>query len=123
MLPYTVNFREGDSIQVMPAVSGRKIAVSKTVANPSDVVHVDFCEANIRIQESYVAGDPAPYQIADISVDKVVYARQTDMASFVMPCGKHKISAQIKAQGTVLSASVSVDLSPEKPYSVSLQLK
>ena len=121
--PCKLNIREGDDIKIMPTVTGRKIAIPKTLHNPDSAVNIDFCEANIRIQESYVAGDPAPYQIADIFVDKTIYARQTDMASFVMPCGKHTISAQIKTQGALLSATVPVDLSPGKPYSTSLLLK
>ncbi len=122
-LPYTLEADVNTAVQIMPAVSGRKIAIpwqSKISGElPSNI---DFCEATIRIREYYIDGDPAPYQIADIAVDGTTRARQTDMAIFVLPCGKHTFSASNKEHSVPVSSSIQATLAPGKPFSTFISL-
>ena len=122
-LPFTVEADADASVQIVPSVSGRKIAVPwQGKLSDKSPANVDFCEATIRIREYYVEGDPAPYQISDISVDGVLRARQTDMAIFVLPCGKHSFTASANAHSVPLSASVQATLESGKPYSTAISL-
>ena len=122
-LPYTIEAESDAPVQIVPAVSGRKIAIPwQTKLSDKLPANVEFCEATIRIREYYVDGDPAPYQISDISVDGVLRARQTDMAIFVLPCGKHSFTASAKAHSVPLSASVQANLESGKPYTTAISL-
>ena len=122
-LPATIEAEKGTPIQIVPTVKGRKIGIAYTTTiSGASAVQTDFCEATIRIRESYVGSDPAPYQISDISVDSVLRARQTDAAFFVLPCGKHTFTANTSGHAVKLSASVQATLEAGKPYATALTL-
>ena len=111
----------GTSFEVEPIVSGRKIAIPYKGKFGSSSLDVRFCEAKIRINESYADGDPAPYQVADIMLDGNFVAK-ADAVSLVLPCKKYELSAHIHAGSVELKASQPLPLSPDKTPVVALTL-
>ena len=110
-----VSAAPGTAFEIEPIVSGRKIAIPYKGKFSSQKLDVHFCEAKIRINESYAEGDPAPYQLADILLDGNIIAKHADAVSLVLPCKKYELSARIHAGSTNLNASQTLTLSPDAP--------
>lgn len=123
-LPCTLDVPRNDHYEVRPRVSSRQIGVNYSATAQGDRnVSVDFCKMIVRIQESYVPGDPSPYQVADISIDERQLARQTDKATFILPCGAHEIKARTDTEFGRLEGSLSVDMTDRSKthvYAISL---
>ena len=110
-----VSAAPGTAFEIEPIVSGRKIAIPYKGKLSSQKLDVRFCEAKIRINESYASGDPAPYQLADILLDGTIVAKHADAVSLILPCKKYELSARIHAGSTDLNASQTLTLSPNVP--------
>ena len=123
-LPCTLDVPRNGHYEVRPRVSSRQIGVNYSATAQGDRnVSVDFCKMIVRIQESYVPGDPSPYQVADISIDERQLARQTDKATFILPCGTHEIKARTDTEFGRLEGSLSVDMTDRSKthvYAISL---
>ena len=123
-LPCTLDVPRNGHYEVRPRVSSRQIGVNYSATAQGDRnVSVDFCKMIVRIQESYVPGDPSPYQVADISIDERLLARQTDKATFILPCGTHEIKARTDTEFGRLEGSLSVDMTDRSKthvYAISL---
>ena len=123
-LPCTLDVPRNGHYEVRPRVSSRQIGVNYSATAQGDRnVSVDFCKMIVRIQESYVPGDPSPYQVADISIDERRLARQTDKATFILPCGAHEIKARTDTEFGRLEGSLSVDMTDRSKthvYAISL---
>ena len=123
-LPCTLDVPRNGHYEVRPRVSSRQIGVNYSATAQGDRnVSVDFCKMIVRIQESYVPGDPSPYQVADISIDERQLARQTDKATFILPCGTHEIKARTNTEFGRLEGSLSVDMTDRSKthvYAISL---
>lgn len=123
-LPCTLDVSRNGHYEVRPRVSSRQIGVNYSATAQGDRnVSVDFCKMIVRIQESYVPGDPSPYQVADISIDERRLARQTDKATFILPCGAHEIKARTDTEFGRLEGSLSVDMTDRSKthvYAISL---
>lgn len=123
-LPCTLDVPRNGHYEVRPRVSSRQIGVNYSATAQGDRnVSVDFCKMIVRIQESYVPGDPSPYQVADISIDERQLARQTDKATFILPCGAHEIKARTDTEFGRLEGSLSVDMTDRSKthvYAISL---
>lgn len=123
-LPCTLDVPRNGHYEVRPRVSSRQIGVNYSATAQGDRnVSVDFCKMIVRIQESYVPGDPSPYQVADISIDERQLARQTDKATFILPCGMHEIKARTDTEFGRLEGSLSVDMTDHSKthvYAISL---
>ena len=76
----------------------------------------------IRILESFIEGDPAPYQLSDIAIDGRVAAHQVDRASFVLPCGSHTVTARTQSGAIRLSASATIQTDDSKPVVQAIRL-
>ena len=123
-LPCILDVPRNGHYEVRPRVSSRQIGVNYSATAQGDRnVSVDFCKMIVRIQESYVPGDPSPYQVADISIDERQLARQTDKATFILPCGTHEIKARTDTEFGRLEGSLSVDMTDRSKthvYAISL---
>ncbi len=123
-LPTEIKAAEGTVAMLVPIHSGRDISVSQKITIKSDqYIEASFCRAIVHINEFYLPGDPMPYQIADFLIDDVLYASDRDVATFVLPCGKHTISARYNRDGVNLKASQIVTLSADNVYKTALTLK
>ena len=110
-LPCTAMLSKGESYEIRPNVSGHQIGIPvRGAVTGTQAVDAEFCRAAVRIQESYAPGDPSPYQAADIAADGQVYARQTDTATFILPCGVHDIEAHADTAYGRLSGRIRADL-------------
>ena len=124
-LPLRVNLASDTSFTVFPKTSGRTrgLPFHGKTGNEGGAIWVEFCEAKVRIQESYVSGDPAPWQLADIFFDGVRVAHEADSISIVAPCRKYEVTAKIQAGDVILSGMQEVVLTPEKTAHLALTLK
>ena len=123
-LPTEVTAEAGTTATIIPINTSRDIVVPQKITVKSDQnLTVSFCRAIIHVNEFYVPGDPSPYQIADILVDNTVYANDTDMATFTLPCGKHTFSARFSVDGINLSASQSATVNNNNVFRTSLSLR
>lgn len=123
-LPSEVSIASGQDWNVTPVVSGRYIAISKTGKYEQDQeISAQFCELIVRISESFVPNDPSPYQIADIYIDGVLYARKSDTASFVLPCGNHEIQAKYDDTHISLEARATIQAVIGDTTTIALKLK
>ena len=124
-LPTEVELKSGTSIQVMPKVSGRKVAVPWKGVSSNKAIQVKFCEATVRIKESYAPGDPAPYQISDIYLDGQKVASKTDSVKLVLPCRKYELEAKLQVGEILLSSkeTISVESGSSNAYALTLKAK
>ena len=112
----------GTPFEIRPQVSGRKVAVPYRGKFSEGRVRVDFCEATVRIEESYVSGDPSPYQVADIYLDGRRVAQQVSIVRLVAPCQTYRIEARTNANAGVLRGNASVMLDGSASQTISLHL-
>lgn len=123
-LPCELPLEKGSAYEVKPFVKGRQIGIPYAgVAQVGGALRVEFCQLTVRIRESFVPGDPAPYQVADIAIGDRVYARQSDRGVFILPCGKYAVRAQIDTESGRLEGQMEVDLTDgSQAYIQSMQL-
>lgn len=121
-LPAQIDVAPGTSVEVVPKVTGRRKGISWHGKVTGETVDVSFCEASVRINESYVAGDPAPYQISDIYLNGELVVKQADSAQFVLPCGTYELDAKIHAGESELKAHRTLNVVSGGGNSVSLTL-
>jgi hypothetical protein len=123
-LPGDIEILPGTRLKILPKVTGKTAAIPQTIIwqenAPEPIV---FCDVKVRIRESYVPGDPAPYQIADIAIDGKLVAKQTDFASIVLPCGKHEAEAKIQAGSTLLQSKLQFTTTADAPLTLPMTLK
>lgn len=123
-LPGNLTAKQDTKIKITPKVSGKTVAIPQIITwNNQTPDNIAFCNVKIRIRESYVPGDPAPYQIADIFVDGKPIAKQTDFASIILPCGEHQAEAKIQAGNTALQGKTAFSAMPNKPLTLPITLK
>ena len=124
-LPTEVVARSGESASIRPIVHHRDIAIPYvTHVTDKAMIEVSFCRALIHISEFYIPGDTLPYQVANIQVDGVTYAKNTDMASFLLPCGSHTFSAEYQSGNVHLTSDKrEANLKPSQTYRGVLSLK
>ncbi len=121
-LPAQIDVESGTAVEIEPKVTGRRKGISWRGKVTGEVVEVSFCEASVRINESYVAGDPAPYQISDIYLNGALVVKQADSAHFVLPCGTYELDAKIHAGERELKAHRTMTVVSGGGNSVSLTL-
>ena len=110
-LPCTLDLPSNEPYEVRPRVGARQIGLAYSSSAQGDGdISIDFCSMIVRIQESYVAGDPSPYQVADIAVNGRLAVRQSDKAKFVLPCGAYEIDARTETESGRLEGKMSVDV-------------
>ena len=112
----------GTPFEVQPTVSNRKKALPYKGKLSSSTVRVSFCEARIRINEFYEAGNLAPIQVADISLNGNVVSSGASTVNLVLPCKTYELSARYHTGSTELKAKQSLELNPDKPTTVNLTL-
>ena len=123
-LPNEVIARSGESASIRPIVQKHDIAIPYvTHITDKTNIEVAFCRAIIHIAEFYIPGDPAPYQVANIQVDGVTYAKNTERASFILPCGPHTFSAEFQSDVVHFSATQDATLKTSQEYKKVLLLK
>jgi len=123
-LPTELLAKKGASVTILPTSHGQTIAVPfQTTVHGAGHIEARFCQLAVRISEFFVPGDPAPYQIADIAVDGITYARDTDAATFILPCGKRDIRAIFRREGQTLEARQSLQLEEHTPGKLALTLR
>ncbi|MBQ9817121.1 MAG: serine/threonine protein kinase [Proteobacteria bacterium] len=113
-LPATIQGKRGNSFEVIPGTSGRQKAVAYRGTLGASDVKVQFCEATVRINDYYVAGDPSPYQLADIFIDSRQVAHGVDNVLLVLPCRSVEIEARAQVSGTSLYAHRKIEPSAGK---------
>lgn len=126
-IPCAVYGAQGEGYEVVPEVSGRQIAIPYRASfhagqGGKNSDNIRFCEMTIRILESFIEGDPAPYQLSDIAIDGRVAAHQVDRASFVLPCGSHTVTARTQSGAIRLSASATIQTDDSKPVVQAIRL-
>lgn len=123
-LPTEVVAHDGELAVIRPTANSHDILLPySTPVTDKNTIEVEFCRALIHIAEFYVPGDPSPYQIADIKIDGVTLSKNTDMATFVLPCGKHTFSAEFQSDHFHLSATQDVTVKSEQTYKGVMTLK
>lgn len=123
-LPGNIEILPGTRLQILPKVTGKTAAIPQTIIWQETAPDaIAFCDVKVRIRESYVPGDPAPYQIADIAIDGKLVAKQTDFASIVLPCGKHEAEAKIQAGSTLLQSKIQFTTTTDAPLTLPMTLK
>ena len=121
-LPAQVSLPAGTPFEIKPQVSGRKVAVPYRGKFSEGRVRAEFCEATVRIEESYISGDPSPYQAADIYLDGRKVASQVSLVRLVAPCQKYAIEARINTNAAALRGKASVRLDEIASQTISLHL-
>ncbi|MBQ1926309.1 MAG: serine/threonine protein kinase [Proteobacteria bacterium] len=121
-LPAQVSLPAGTPFEIKPQVSGRKVAVPYRGKFSEGRVRAEFCEATVRIEESYISGDPSPYQAADIYLDGRKVASQVSLVRLVAPCQKYAIEARINTNAAALRGKTSVRLDETASQTISLHL-
>lgn len=121
-LPADVSLPEGTSFEIQPLVSGRKIAVPYRGKFGAEGIRVDFCEATVRIEESYVPGDPSPYQVADIYLNGRRIASQASLVRLVAPCQIYEVEARTTSSSARLRGRATVRFDSSASQTISLHL-
>ena len=126
-IPCAVYGAQGEGYEVVPEVSGRQIAIPYRASfhagqGGKNSDNIRFCEMTIRILESFIEGDPAPYQLSDIAIDGRVAAHQVDRASFVLPCGSRAVTARTPGGAIRLCASATIQTDDSKPVVQAIRL-
>ena len=121
-LPAEVSLPVGTPFEIQPQVSGRKVAVPYRGKFGEGVIRGEFCEATVRIEESYVPGDPAPYQVADIYLDGRRIASSASLVRVVAPCQSYDIEARTGGGGASLRGRLSVRFDASEAQTISLHL-
>lgn len=115
-LPCELEGEANEAFAIRPKESGRTIGMAQTGRlSKNEWRDVRFCDLTIRIAESYIADDPAPYQAADIYVDGVLAVQQVERAHIVTTCGPHEIKAQTLSNFGKLTGNASVKLDVGEP--------
>lgn len=122
VLPAEVSLPEGTAFEIQPLVSGRKIAVPYRGRFGADSIRADFCEATVRIEESYVPGDPSPYQVADIYLNGRRVAAQASIVRLVAPCQAYEVEARTASSTARLRGSATVRFDSSASQTISLHL-
>ncbi len=121
--PAQVDVLSGTSYQIMPQISGRKVAVPYKGVISGSQVNAAFCEAKIRIKESFAPNDPAPYQLSDIYLDGARIATRTDSVTVVLPCKPYELEARIQAGDVQLAEKQKISVVSDGQNVFSLKLK
>lgn len=121
--PAQVDVLSGTSYQIMPQISGRKVAVPYKGVISGSQVNAAFCEAKIRIKESFAPNDPAPYQLSDIYLDGARIATRTDSVTVVLPCKTYELEARIQAGDVQLAEKQKISVVSDGQNVFSLKLK
>lgn len=123
-LPTEVVAHDGELAVIRPTAKTHDILLPySTPVTDKNTIDAEFCRALIHIAEFYVPGDPSPYQVADIKIDGVTMSKNTDMATFILPCGKHTFSAEFQSEHFHLSATQEVTVKSGQPYKGVMTLK
>ncbi len=129
--PFTAQVNRGqDAVQIKVTPRGLGLPWQRSF-DPASVergleqteMEARFCPVVVHVVEPRIPDDPAPYGVADVYVGEALIARGVSRASFVVPCGRHKVSLRYRGDDVELQGEALVDASSDKAASASIAMQ
>lgn len=125
-LPQTLEQVEGGALLVVEPIArgGEHVIAYRGRANlEASSLAVSFCRLNIVVRESYLPGDPAPVQLADIYINDALVSHAADRLQVLMPCGKQRVSLRYTLGSASIRGDEQCTLKEGKDYNLALGMK